>query len=260
MRKLFNYFLVMLSGYCFSAEPKFDWNSVLILPPGKANSNGNQILHFNSQNKPYWENEQGLTFVDSYLKEAVQLSSDAEVLKFGSDKVTLNGLYIELGVCTGKTINFIAALNPHKTIYGFDSFEGLPQDWVRADKVYPSGTFAFKDPNILPPVLHNVELIRGWFSDTLPKFTKEIESGEPIAFLHIDSDIYSSAAEAFDILGDRIKAGTIIVFDELYNYPGCENHEFKALQEFLTKHNFKALYLAYNIFHEQVAIQIENDK
>jgi hypothetical protein len=186
------------------------------------------------------------------------LTSDAEVLKFGSDRVKLEGLFIELGVCTGKTIKFIAALNPHKKIYGFDSFEGLPEDWVRADKVIPVGTFGFKNPAILPPVLHNIELIRGWFSDTLPTFTKGSDPRQPIAFLHIDSDIYSSAATAFEILGDRIQRGTILVFDELYNYPGCENHEFKAFQEFLIKHNFTARYLAYNIYHEQVAIQIES--
>lgn len=257
MRNIFKYLFVLFGSYCFAAEPKFNWNTHLVLPPGKEQSSGNQILHFNSLNKPYWENEKSLSFVERYLKEAERLTSDAEVLKFGSDKATLDGLYIELGVCTGKTINFIAALNPHKKIYGFDSFEGLPEDWVRDDKVYPSGTFALKNPNILPPVLHNVDLIRGWFSDTLPKFTKEIEPGKPIAFLHIDSDIYSSAATAFEILGDRIQPGTILVFDELYNYPGCENHEFKALEEFLTKRHFKARYLAYNIYHEQVAIQIE---
>jgi hypothetical protein len=179
-------------------------------------------------------------------------------LQLCSDCVKLEGLFIELGVCTGKTINYIAALNPHKKIYGFDSFEGLPEDWIRADKVIPAGTFGFKNPSILPPVLHNVELIKGWFSDTLSMFTKGFDFSQPIAFFHIDSDIYSSAATAFEILGDRIQPGTIIVFDELYNYPGYENHEFKAFQEFLIRHNFKARYLAYNIYHEQVALQIAN--
>jgi hypothetical protein len=44
------------------------------------------------------------------------LTSDAEVLKFGSDHAQLEGLFIELGVCTGKTINFIAALNPQQLL------------------------------------------------------------------------------------------------------------------------------------------------
>lgn len=256
MRGFLICFSMLCSSYCLASESKFDWSTILAVPPGTNQTEGNQILHFNPSNKPYWENEQGHFFARKYLTEAKPLTSDAEVLKFGSDNVVLEGLFIELGVCTGKTINFIAALNPHKKIYGFDSFEGLPEDWIRADKVIPTGTFGFKNPATLPPVLHNVELIRGWFKNTLSIFTKDCI--QPIAFLHMDSDIYSSAATAFEILGDRIQAGTILVFDEFYNYPGSENHEFKAFQEFLSKHNFKARYLAYNIYHEQVAIQIES--
>lgn len=258
MKKIIVCLSLLFSCNCLASEGKFDWSSVLAIPPGADQTGGNQILHFKSLNKPYWSNEQGRSFAEKYLTEAVSLTSDAEVLRFGSDMVKLEGLFIELGVCTGKTINFIAALNPHKKVYGFDSFEGLPEDWVRADKIIPAGIFGFKNPAILPPVLHNVELIRGLFCDTLPKFTAEHDPNEPIAFLHIDSDIYSSAATAFEVLGNRIQPGTVIVFDELYNYPGYENHEFKAFQEFLIKHNFKARYLAYNAYHEQVAIQIES--
>jgi hypothetical protein len=258
MKNILICFSILLSSYCLANESKFDWSNILNIPPGSDQIGGNQILHFKSLNKPYWESEHGRFFVEKYLTKAAPLTSDAEVLKFGSDMVKLEGLFIELGVCTGKTINFIAALNPHKKIYGFDSFEGLPEDWIRSDKVIPAGTFGFKNLAISPPVLHNVELIKGWFRDTLPVFTKALAPNQPIAFLHIDSDIYSSTANAFEILGDRIQAGTILVFDELYNYPGYENHEFKVFQEFLRKHKFTAHYLAYNIYHEQVAIQIES--
>lgn len=242
-----------ISGW---AAEKFDWSKVLAIPPGTSQTTGNQILHFKSLNKPYWENKQAQIFVEKYLSDAVPVTSDAEVLKYGSDNVKLKGLFVELGVCTGKTINFIAALNPHQKIYGFDSFEGLPEDWVRDDKTITAGTFGFKDPNLLPPVLHNVELIKGWFNDTLMDFIKAYDSEDSIAFLHIDSDIYSSAVTAFQSLGSKIRPGTIIVFDELYNYPGCENHEFKAFQEFLNKTGLDAQYLAYNIYHEQVAVRI----
>lgn len=164
--------LLLLSSLCFGAE-KFDWSSVLIAPPGTQYVEGNQILHFKSKNKDYHENEEARLFVEKYLANATPLKSDAEVLKFGSDHATLDGLFIELGVCTGKTINFIAALNPLKKIYGFDSFEGLPEDWVRQDTKISKGTFAFKNPNALPPVLHNVTLTKGWFQDSLPPLSCE---------------------------------------------------------------------------------------
>lgn len=250
LKKSLLFFLFLASVW---AAEKFDWSQVLAIPPGTNQTAGNQILHFKSLNKPFWDNPEAELFVNTYLSEAIPLASDAEVLKFGSDHVELDGLFVELGVCTGKTINFIAALNPHQKIYGFDSFEGLPEDWVRGDKIIAAGTFAFKNPDTLPPVLHNVDLIKGWFENTLPEFAKR---SDPIAFLHIDCDIYSSTATAFQALEPHIVPGTIIVFDELYNYPGCESHEFKAFQEFLDRTGLQAKYLAYNIYHEQVAVQI----
>ncbi len=70
------------------------------------------------------------------------LNTDAAVLKFGSDAVTLRGAFLEMGVCTGKTINFIAALNPEERIWGFDSFDGLPEQWARPDLDRPSRYFS----------------------------------------------------------------------------------------------------------------------
>jgi len=247
------FFLSICCTFGWSVE-KFEWSKVVEIPPGSHLKGGNQILHFKPRNKPFWNDEQSKHFVNKYLSNAKPFTSDAEVLKYASDHVHIKGLYIELGVCTGKTINFIAALNPHQTIYGFDSFEGLPQDWIREDKTIVAGTFKFKDPNTLPSVLHNVELIKGWFKDSLPHFIKEHDTS--IAFLHIDSDLYVSAATALQALGSKICPGTIIVFDELYNFPSYENHEFKAFQEFLKKYNFEAKYLAYNMYHEQVVVQI----
>lgn len=244
----------VMALYCataFAAEPRFDWSTVLNIPPGAHLNSGSQILHFKSLDKPYTQSPEATLFVETYLKEAKALPSDAEVLRFASDSVTLQGLYIDLGVCTGKTVNFIAALNPHQIIYGFDSFEGLPEPWTRKDRVFPTGSFGFKNPDALPPVLHNVLLFKGWFKDTLTQLPQQ-----PIALLHIDSDLYSSAATALQILSDRIVSGTILIFDELYNYPGSADHEFKALQEFLSTHNLSAHYLAYNPLHEQVALRI----
>ncbi len=212
----------------------------------------NQILHSTSRNKPYWENNESYLFVEKHLKKSAPLISDAEILKFASDRVTLKGLFVELGVRTGKTINFIAALNPRQIVYGFDSFEGLPETWIREDALVPVGAGGLKNPNELPSVLNNVKLIKGWFKNTLPKFT----NSEPIAFLHVDCDLYSSAATAFKHLGNRIQPGSILIFDEFYNYPSSKDHEFKAFQEFLSEKNYRPLYLAYNIYHEQVVVQI----
>jgi hypothetical protein len=194
--------------------------------------------------------------VTNYFDSAQPLNTDAAVLKFGSDNVTLHGAFLEMGACTGKTINFIAALNPERHIWGFDSFDGLPEQWTRSDLAVPQGTFRVNVEGWMPPVLHNVTLVKGMFQETLPQFKKQVLKSTPIAFLHIDCDIYASTKEVFDQLADNIVSGTVIVFDEFYNYPGAEEHEFKAFQEFLDWTGKKAVYIAYNRYFEQAVVRI----
>jgi hypothetical protein len=194
-------------------------------------------------------------FIEEYCKDAVPLETGLGVQKFGVESVTLHqGLYIELGVCGGGSINHIASLIPFQLIYGFDSFEGLPDEWDKGEghEVIPAGSWG---RDALPYVLPNVRLIKGWFKDTLPEFVRTV-GDEAIAFLHVDCDIYSSTACALSTLAPMIQEGTIIVFDEFYNYPNYKNHELKAFNEFLEIYSFTAEYLAYCRVHEQVAVRI----
>jgi hypothetical protein len=48
----------------------------------------------------------------------------------------------------------------------------------------------------------------------------------------------------------------VIVFDEFYNFPGYENEEYKAFQEFLVDNQFDVEYLSYNTENEQVAVRL----
>lgn len=236
-------------------DKAFDWHNIVAFPAG-VKPESSQIINWYSRIEHYLKSEEATLFVKKYLNTAVPLDIDAEVLKFASDQVTVNGEFLEMGVCTGRTINFIAALNPKKKIYGFDSFEGLPEKWERPDVVIPKGTFAIKYKNFIPSVLRNVELIKGLFENTLPIFKKNILQHKPIAFLHIDCDLYSSTSSVFANLGNNIVDGTIILFDELYNYPGYQEHEFKAFNEFLVSHNRQAKYLAFNQYVGQVVVKI----
>lgn len=212
-----------------------------------------QIFHLKAENKDYVVCPKSMSLVKNHFIKAHVLKSDAEALRFASEAVSIDGAYLEMGVWQAKTINFIAALNPYQTIHGFDSFEGLPEDWDREDLSFPKGTFHM---DAIPPTLANVEIHVGWFHKSLPKFKNEILKKTPIAFLHIDCDLYSSTQTVFRSLETNIVDGTVILFDEFYNFPGFENHEFKSFNEFLSRNNFKAEYLAYNRFHEQVIAKI----
>jgi hypothetical protein len=159
------------------------------------------------------------------------------------------GLALEFGVFQGKTITWLA----NKTgwqIDGFDSFEGLPEDWRPG---FEKGAFAVGG---LPDVPRNVTLHKGWFEDTLPKFLLSNDQ-PPVRFLHVDCDLYSSTKTVFDHLADLIVPGSVIVFDVYFNYPGWEQGEYRAFMELIQRRSFKYEYIAYNINHEQVAVLIK---
>jgi hypothetical protein len=158
------------------------------------------------------------------------------------------GQVLEFGVATGRTLNHFARCLPTKTVYGFDSFDGLPEDWTSR---MPKGFFKRTS---LPCVRHNCTLVVGWFDATLPSFVKTHQ--EPLALLHIDSDLYSSAVTILTELEQQIVPGTVIVFDEYINYPGWQLDEFKAWKEFVAKHNIEYQYIGYVSRHQKVAVRV----
>ena len=154
-------------------------------------------------------------------------------LELAMDAVDIDGMWLEFGVFSGESIRLMAA-HPKapSEVHGFDSFTGLPppetdgrSDWL---------TTRFDRGGVLPEVPANCELIKGWFSETLPAFlSRQGLSGRPAALVHVDSDIYSSAATVLrELTNSRaLVPGTVVVFDELLHYPGWEGHEAKALWE-----------------------------
>ena len=146
------------------------------------------------------------------------------------DVVSIDGRYFEFGVYRGSSINYIASLRPDKTIYGFDSLQGLPEEWRTSYKIYPKGHFSTNGE--LPTVANNVVLVSGWFEDSLPEFCNNNPT-EPTAFIHIDADLYSSAKTIFKYLGHTFVPGTVIVFDEWFS----QGHEDRAFMEWLEEND-----------------------
>ena len=159
------------------------------------------------------------------------------------------GLVLEFGVATGRTLNHFARVLPDNVVHGFDSFEGLPENWTSR---MPKGFFARSS---LPRVRSNCQLWKGWFNNTLPNFVKSHQS--PIALLHIDSDLYSSAVTILQELRKQIVPGTVIIFDEYLNYPGWQLDEFKAWQEFVANQKIQYEYIGYVSRHQKVAIRVK---
>ena len=167
--------------------------------------------------------------------------------------VTLDGLWMEFGVYRGRSMKIIAgvAANRGVQVYGFDSFEGLPDYWDSSNPkgcyslngVIPNGMIDDRVPNANPGMYDtspsratldwpsNVTLIKGLFEDTLDSFL--LEHSGSAAYVHIDSDIYSACKTVLSALKPRIVSGTILDFDEICDYDDYREHEIKAFAEFL---------------------------
>lgn len=156
------------------------------------------------------------------------------------------GMALEFGVFTGTTLKIIAT-DRGEQVYGFDSFEGLPSDWRSG---FPAGHFTVDG---LPDV-PGAELVVGWFDDTLPGFLARHQG--PVDFLHVDGDLYSSAKIVLDLVGPRLHAGSVIVFDEFFNFPNWPEHEYKAWLEYVERTGVQFTYEGYTWGSEQVIVKI----
>lgn len=175
----------------------------------------------------------------------------SQLLSFACQSITVDGPALEFGVMAGHTINLIASLLPLSKVYGFDSFEGLPEAWFGKG----DGFGQFSVNGQLPQVRENVELVVGWFDHVLAPFL-DTHQFDKIALLHVDCDIYSSTQTIFNYLHKRIVPGTIIVFDEYFNYPTWQRHEYAAFQEYVAYRQVKYEYVGLVPADMQVAVRI----
>ena len=166
-------------------------------------------------------------------------------------------IILEFGVWEGKSINYFAKKCPHAAIFGFDSFTGLHEEWAGVvikkgdatrDGIYRSSAFDVKGR--LPKVPTNVKLIKGYFQETLPKFSLKAK----VSIMHIDCDTYDSTIYVLNKFAKNLVKGSIIIFDEYYGFTNWRSHEHKALMDFSHKNKKDFKYIAYTSVH--VAVQI----
>jgi hypothetical protein len=171
-----------------------------------------------------------------------------ETIRYAASKISVDGLLVEFGVATGETINQLAKLRPNDRVSGFDSFKGLPEDWSGTGLM--AGRFDRKGD--IPAVEKNVELIHGWFNESVPAWRSQNPGS--IAYCHIDCDLYSSTVDVFKSIEGGFVSGTIIVFDEYFGFPNWRGAEHKAFMEMLERTG--KTYRALAVSHQALVVQI----
>lgn len=187
-------------------------------------------------------------FINQHLSSAERFTSREDLLKAAAKRTEhLAGCICEFGVYKGYTLSLLADAAASRMVYGFDSFEGLPEDWRHG---FATGAFRTPIPELDRA---NVKLIAGCFEQSLPTFLQGHDGD--ISLAHIDCDLYSSTRTVLQHVATRLQPGSLVVFDEYMNYPGWTQHEHKALIEAALE-GLSFRYLAFNIQGEQVMIEI----
>lgn len=186
------------------------------------------------------------------LRHAKDTSAHAglpvQVLMRGLDAANVEGITLECGVYFGRSLRLIAARTAGP-VHGFDSFQGLPEAWNSNE-----GAGAYSTAGRRPHVATNVTLHVGWFEDTLPPFFASCS--DPVRLLHIDCDLYSSTRTVLEHAGHRLVPGSVVVFDDLLGYPGYEQHELRAFEEFVSERKVEWELIGACLLGRVVAIRI----
>jgi O-methyltransferase len=182
---------------------------------------------------------------------AVELGTREDMYRYVSETLLGgNGKafdYLEFGVFEGDSIRQWCALNTNagSRFFGFDSFEGLPEDWHSGKR---KGAFSTdgKIPEIADPRL---SFVTGWFQKSLRSFLISYRPQSQIV-IHIDCDLYSSTLYCLTTLDPVISPGTLIVFDDFFD----ALHVYRALTDYCSAYMRQYRLLARSHELGQVAI------
>lgn len=194
----------------------------------------------------YRELVQAAAYMHGRMARARLFSSARDTLRFAVSQAPATGHVVELGVFHGVSLRWLSECRPGN-VHGFDSFVGLPSDWRRV----PEGRFT--TAGRIPEGI-DAQFWVGPFEAQLPLFLQRHH--DPIALLHVDSDLYESARCGLLHLGPSLTPGSVLVFDEYVGHRNWRQDEFRAFQEAVDANAWRYEYLAANPFTGQTVVRL----
>jgi hypothetical protein len=156
------------------------------------------------------------------------------------------GDYLEFGVSRGTSLASVHAVLAESglsgpRLVGFDSFEGMPPESAREGWMpgqFHSTLSATRRYLASEGVdLGRVELVKGWFSETLTPETRERLAIGKASLIMIDCDIYSASRTALDFCEPHIGDRAVIMLDDWgWRANGGKVGQKEAFEEFLAAH------------------------
>lgn len=187
-----------------------------------------------------------VSYIRDEMGEARLFSGARDTIRFALSQAPAHGNVVELGVFHGVSLRWLTERRPG-VVHGFDSFTGLPTGW---DPV-PAGRFTTS--GYVPEDIDATFWV-GPFARQLPRFTAR--HSEPIALLHVDSDLYESARCGLTHLAPLLRSQSVLVFDEYLGHRSWRQDEYRAFQESARQQGWRYDYLAANPFTGQVVVRL----
>jgi O-methyltransferase len=177
-------------------------------------------------------------FTDEHSGSSKELPDKHALYDFINNHVKSkqNIVYLEFGVFQGASIRYFSEINasPDTRFYGFDSFEGLPEDWrLTGGSVVAKGSFDVSG-NIPKIDDSRVHFVKGIFQNTLIPFLEEhanILRDSP-KIVHLDADLYSSELFCLSQVYRCLRNGDVVFFDDFF----VAEHDFRALMDWSKSH------------------------
>jgi Macrocin-O-methyltransferase (TylF) len=150
------------------------------------------------------------------------------------------GVIVDCGVWNGGSTIMMSVAAPTRTVWAFDSFEGMPEagqfdpelahqltgEARGSEAKVRQGFEQFSNPQRL-------RVANGWFEDTFPAFADQIDE---VAMLHIDADWYESVRLALETFYPRLAPGGYCAVDDYNFWSGTR----RAVDEFRAKRQISA--------------------
>lgn len=152
------------------------------------------------------------------------------------------GDFIETGIWRGGSVILMRAILKaygvsDRTVFGADSFEGLPKpDGANYPADRGDRFWTYKELAVsLEQVRANldqygllddqVQFLKGWFKDTLPEAPIE-----RLAIARLDGDMYESTMTAIEALYPKLQPGGFLIVDDYYVVPACKRaiHDYRT--------------------------------
>jgi hypothetical protein len=201
-------------------------------------SGNTRLHHWLKENEPF-----------PYFPHRFELYADLQSKKLSQEAID----YLEFGVRYGDSLFKWSSLNTcsDSRFIGFDSFEGIPEDWVSVTGMAKKGEMSVGGvvPKTDDP---RIQFVKGWFNQTLRPFLQHFAPRSRLV-IHNDSDLFSSTLYTLATLDPILQPGSILIFDEFAN----PLHEWRAFSDYVSAFGRKCKVLGVaGDYYTQVAMEL----